>query len=465
MRKKQMVPSRRFVISLVLMISGFSVASASVREVVSDTLQVAVTDTLSVYADSVELSDSAYMAMRTAQAEKAAKKVDKGRDVSRMVSARRQRAVDVTPFTSQPFMANTFASARLTTTKLAPKEYGFGLMGGLSFGKWLHQDHGVRATLGVGGWQDNRDGQVITGMDLTASYLFNLSSYVGGYRTSRFCELMVVSGVGYGLASRPGNSGGSLSAHVGANINLRLFKNIDFFIEPLVAIYGNGVAVSAAGSWRSWLAAFQGTCGLTYNFNKSWSGASRLLKPSPEGWFISLQGGPHYQNSAVVYDLVKDKSIGVHIALGVGKYYTDYFAMRYSAAFSRGSWIVYDGIVEYPSNYFTVRAEGMLDLVNLISRACNMSGTSPFSASVLLGPEIGYMHKSDQTVDVSSLYLGITGGVQAKCYLTRRFALFVEPRFSIIPYDAPLHDFTSSNYFRNYYDNILNFNFGIEFKL
>lgn len=459
--------SSRFIISVVLMLSGLVSVSAYPVDTLAvaavDSLAVSAVDSLAVYdADSLELSDSAYMAMRNAPKE--VKKVDKGRDVSYLVSARRQRAVDVTPFTSHPFMANTFASAGIATIKLGGEDYGFGLMGQASFGKWLHQDHALRADLAVGSWQDNRDGEYITGMELKASYMFNLSSYVGGYRTSRFCEIMVVPGVGYAYSSRPDRSGHALSAHIGANLNLRLFKNISFFLEPSVSIYSNGIAVSNAGNWRTWLSGFQTTCGLTYNMNQSYSGDSRLLKGREDGWFISLYGGPHYQNSELVYELVKGKAMGIHVALGLGKYYTDFFAVRYTAAFTRGSWIIYDG-EEYPCNYFAARVEGMLDVVSLVRKAMHKSGTFPLSASVLIGPEIGYMYKKDQTLVVTSAYLGITGGLQAKCYLTRRFALFVEPRFSIVPYDAPLHEQTSSNYFRNYYDGILNCNFGIEFKL
>lgn len=350
---------------IVMLFAGCLCASARIGYPVSvsaDTTDIQVADT-------VELSDSAYMAQKAAEsAAKGKKVVEKGVDVSHMISARRQRAVDVSEFTSNPFMANTFASLRYTTVKLMSKDYGFGLMGGASFGKWLHEDHAVRLTYSIGKWQDNRDGKPITGHELNASYMFNLSSYVGGYRTNRFCELMVVSGLGLGSATRTGSSGAAFSAHVGANVRLRLFKNIDFFVEPLANIYTNGIAVSKAGNWRSWMSSFQTTCGLSYNFMQSPSGDSRALKGRDDGWFISLEAGPHFQNSRHVYDLLKSKATGVHIGLGLGKYYTDYFAMRYSATFARGGWIVYHGI-EYPSNYFALRIEGMLDLVALVQHS------------------------------------------------------------------------------------------------
>ena len=456
-----MVSIRKAIFSIVIVLAGCLCASAKPGYLVSfsaDTADVQVADT-------VELSDSAYMAMKAAEsAAKGKKVVEKGVDVSHMISARRQRAVDVSEFTSDPFMANTFTSLRFTTTKMMSKDYGFGLMGGASFGKWLHEDHAVRLTYSIGKWQDTRDGMPITGHELDASYIFNLSSYVGGYRTNRFCELMIVSGVGLASASRSGNSGTAFSAHVGANVKMRLFKNIDFFVEPLANIYTNGIAVSKAGNWRSWMSSFQATCGLSYNIMQSPSGDSRALRGREDGWFISFEAGPHFQNSRHVYEMLKSKATGIHVGLGIGKYYTDYFAMRYSGTFARGGWVVYHG-VEYPSNYFALRIEGMLDLVALIQHARHKETTSPFALSLLFGPEIGYMHKKDEKLVVGSAYMGLTGGIQAKYYFTDRFALFVEPRFSVVPYDAPLHQQTSSNFYRNYYDGLVNLNFGIEFKL
>ena len=450
---------RLFIIVLSTFLSGFAL---SAQEVVSVTDSVAVSDT-------VELSDEEIMKMLSSpQADTVKKVVDRGYDVGRFVNARRQRSVDFTPFTNKPFLANTFVSAGLKTAKLINEDYSFGLLGTVSFGKWLHEDHGVRLDFGMGGWTDNLDSSPIRVMDLNASYLFNLTSYVGGYRTNRFGEVLIVAGAGYANSFYGGKFSHALSGHVGFNLKLRIFDDIDFFVEPLARIYSNGMAVSYAGNWRS----FQATCGLSYNIRQSESPASKALLPQSDGWFISLAGGVHFQNSRLVYETVGlVKSLGVHMNLGLGKYYTDWFAMRYSGAFSRGSWVIYEGEGEFPCNYFAARAEGMIDFVGLIGGS-SRERKSPFSASLLIGPEIGYMYKVDHESDakghipvISSAYIGVTGGLQLKAYLTDRFALFLEPRFTVLPYDAPSHDYSVSNQFRNYYDGVFNANFGIEFML
>jgi len=142
-------------------------------------------------------------------------------------------------------------------------------------------------------------------------------------------------------------------------------------------------------------------------------------------------------------------------------------ALITSAAYSRGSWMIYDD-EEMPCNYFSVRAEGMLDAVSLIRGASRKDGNdrrSLFALSLLLGPEIGYMYKVDKDLVVNTAYIGLTGGVQAKFNITDRFSLFMEPRFLVLPYDAPSHDATIVNDYRNYYDGLFNVNLGIEFML
>lgn len=510
MRNKSYVLVLGLLVWLMSASAGVSYAMPSYVYSLGDTTMVAdVADTSSVQQDSL------YLQMFSQQQDTVKKEKDRGYDAGRYVNIRRQRSVDLTPFVSQKFMDNTFVSLRATTLKLASEDYSFGMQGGLSVGKWLHEDHGVRVNIDCGTWTDNFDVSPITGMELSASYLFNLTSYVGGYRTNRLAEIFIVAGAGYSnsmLSKRTGAEMGTLrvghafTGHVGANLNLRLFRNFDFFVEPQAVLYTNGMAVSYAGNWRSWMAAFRASFGLTYNISPSPSPDSYRLLPRTDGWFVTVLGGPHFQNSEMVYTrLGADNALGVHGAIGLGKYYTEYFAVRYTASFCRGSWREYDG-EEMPCNYFTARAEAMIDAVGLVKLAINAPGARKkaakatgrsgassasdaaggagasgarsrklsgrlserrpfFSASLLIGPEIGYMHKVDQTLVVATPYIGLTGGIQAKFNLTPRFSLFAEPRFSLLPYDAPANDPTTLNDNRNYYDSILNFNLGIEFLL
>ena len=459
---------RVIILCICLILSGRLYA----QEPDSTTVAIPVPAEMEQPADTLEMSDEDIMKLLASpQQDTVVKVVDRGFDVSRMINARRQRAEDYTPFIEETFMSNTFVSAKVKTNKLLSEDYSYGFMGGASFGKWIHQDHALRLDYTIGKWQDNFDGSAISSMELDASYLFNLSAYVGGYKTNRLCEVMIVSGIGYANSFHKDKLTHAFNAHVGANFNLRLFNGFDLFVEPSAGLYTNGMAVSYAGNWRTWLTAFQTSVGLTYNINPSKSPASPNLKPQTDGWFLTMYGGPHVQNSKLVYDHVGlSTSLGVHMAIGVGKYYTDFFSVRYSGTFSRGTWVTY-GADEFPCSYFSVRAEGLVDFFSLLSNPGN-GKKSVFGASLVFGPEIGYMHKVDhellnfaEKMIICQTYIGLSTGAQFKFRVSDRLGLYLEPRFSLVPYKAPYYDERSLNDYRNYYDGIYNLNFGIEFLL
>ena len=435
---------------------------------------LAAADSLAA-AETAEISDDEILMMlATPQADTVKKVIDKGYNVSRHINAKRQRSEDYTEFSVKPAFANTFISARLSTMKLLSKDYGFGNVGGLTFGKWVHEDHAVRLDFGAGMWQDNFDGAEILGLDATATYMFNLSSYVGGYRTNRLAEVYVVAGAGYANSIHRGQIGHAFKGQVGMNLNLRLYKHLDFFIEPMAVVYSNAMAASYAGNWRLWMSAFQGSFGFTANILRSKSPDSPNVMPRTDGWFVSWNGGPHIQNSEFVFvGMDWKKALGVHFVNSVGKHYNNFFAVRYSAAYSRGAWIQYDDKT-YPCNYFAARAECMVDIVDMLRRAVKASNTNDaaIALSLIAGPEAGYMYKVDAESEVpghvpvvETHYIGFTGGVQAKVRVARRAALFLEPRFSLVPYDAPNLALLGQNKFLNFYDTVLNANFGVEFLL
>ena len=75
------------------------------------------------------------------------------------------------------------------------------------------------------------------------------------------------------------------------------------------------------------------------------------------------------------------------------------------------------------------------------------------------------MNKEDLRETLGRLYLGVSTGAQVKFRLTPLLALFVEPRFSIVPYAAPAVTGSGINSYQNYYDGVMNFNAGIELCL
>lgn len=381
---------------------------------------------------------------------------------------KRWRPEDEVSFTSGRFLDNTFVSLSGGGYRIFDDDYSSGQNLMLYFGKWLNPYHALRLSAGTGYFFDNFDKYRIKHIDARLSYMFNFSSYIGGYRPSRFCGISGVAGLGYSyLWRRGGYSGHALTAHLGMDFNMHVLKNMDIFVEPLFELMSDGLSVPRVNNWRRYFGSFSGSVGLSWRFDPD--GFPDIV---PDGrMFVTLSGGIQMQNSAIVrHDIDPGKVAGMAVAAGVGRRYGNSFAMRLTAAYSRNNWMQTLAGDCLATDYIALRLEGMLGVVSLVNgREHNL-----FCASLLLGPEIGYMVKHDigggivvpsPALKLGVPYVGMTGGVQAKFRISHRVALFIEPRFAVIPYSAPSDDLTSPNANRNYYDGLMNCSAGVEYYL
>lgn len=405
----------------------------------------------------IALTDSLAAALQSAFTDTTVAKVrDRGFDASKYQMMKRYTPEDHHVFKIEDFLDKTFYYVRASGQKLNAPDYSAGIVAGLSWGKWFHEDHALRLNVLGGHWYDNFNGYDIHSGEITMSYLFNLTSYLSGYDPSRFCEVSLVVGGGYALSGYKGNLGHALTGHVGANFEMKLSNVVSLSMEPLGKIYSNGMAVSRAGNWRSWLAAFEGTVGLNFNLG------SPKAKIESGKWFVSALGGAQTQNSANVYENIGiSESMGLNANFAVGRHITDYFALRGSLSYSRHKWVKYDEVLLY-SHYYSARTEVMLDLV----KAFDGGKHHDITFSILGGPEFGYMYKDDYGVEyLATPYFGFTGAAQLKFFISGRTRLIFEPRFSVVPYMSVSYDKTSLNDYINYYDGIVNMSVGLEFDL
>lgn len=371
-----------------------------------------------------------------------------GFDAGNLVSAGRSRASNISHFENEKFSDNL--SLKAVTSVVAPKSssYGFSSLYGLALQKWCTPSFGLRASALGGYIPYNFNGTVLPEVNVSAAALFNLSSYLGGYDVSRFCEVSTVLGAGYSWV------GGCREEHtfvgsIGVDVNMRITRSLSVYIEPYVPVYVNS---------RSLDYGFGTTVGLAYDFS------GNAVQPACAGrYFLTLAGGLQVQNSALMRKASAAEALGFHTTLGVGRRFTDFFDMRLSAAYSRNTWQVYYGGRRMPSEYYALRLEGVLDVVRLVMR--HSDKVSSFGCGVVAGPEVGFMHKKDLGYSLKKYYVGMAAGVHADCRLGECVSLFLEPRFTFVPYTAPNDDSTSYNINRNYYDSLFNLNIGLEIAL
>ena len=413
---------------------------------------------------------------------------DKGFDVRKYLNSTRSKAAPHTEFKSKGFFNNTFIGVRANVFKLMTSDYGFGPLAGGVIGKWVHPAVGVRLSAGAGYWYDNFEARKVRNLDLSASVLFNLMSYVGGYNTARFCELSVVGGVGLNHVWKPASERGTaISGHVGLNVNMRIFDRIHLFIEPRADIFFNprqesskrGIAISSAGSWSSYVLGFNNAIGLTYNFGQTKPETSRMSgswkdsKLDWNGYFSSVMGGVQFQNSVAVWrqNMTAGERVGMHYALGFGRWFNNYFALRLSSSYSRNAWIKYLGSDPLYSQYVTLHLEGMFDVVSfartMIAKSKDLPtpGRGVFGLSLVAGPELGRIMKQDKARKISDHYVGVSCGVQAIFHVHKWVSVFAEPHMKFVPYSAPNADINAPSDYSNYYDGLFNFNIGLEVRL
>lgn len=368
------------------------------------------------------------------------------------------------PFVAGRFTDNTFISIHGGTEQLAPmgnSTIAWGMALKLSYGKWIDAYNAFRLSLAVEDRFRNADKSHVWNVGLDIAHMFNLSSYFGGYNPSRFFEISTVEGLKYRYAIRNGKGAHAGGVHIGFNLKMNVARNLDFFVEPVITAYSDGTDYSAGWNWRIYDVGYGGTMGLSYRIH---SHEPHRCGPESAGKsFVSASVGPQYQNSDLVYHNVGfGRSIGFHVNLSYGRWFSRVFALRVSGMYSQSKWITYTNGISKNTLYYGARVEGMLDVLALILGA----EKGRLSLPVLFGPEAGCMTKQELSGNISRGYLGLTGGFQVKYRVAGRFSIFAEPHFSVVPYNIvtdtpdPL-----KNVGVNYYDNTFNFNVGLEVEI
>ena len=414
-----------------------------------DSLAVAQ-DSLSVVKDTLAVVEDTSAVTPVKPARPASPGQENYGDASKYIKIGRAQAKAKMPFNSKAFKDNLFVGAVGVTRVPYSSDYGFTYSAGASATKWLIPSVGMRADLMGGYMNSNLTGERVSELALGVSALFNVSSYIAGYDKRRFCELSTVMGVGY-MCRWDVMTEHYFTGNVGVNVNLRLSDRFSLYLEPYLPLHFNSAGLSYG---------FATQMGVYYDLSTS------VVDPEIAGkYFVTFTGGVQLQNSELVKRAEQDyNTTGMSFTLGAGRRFGDYWAVRLSGVFSRHTWTVYYGAQKMPANYFAFRLEGMFDALSLILDKCNVKNV-PVGCGVVLGPEAGCMVKQDLGSTLTKHYVGLTSALHIDWKFGKRYAIFVEPRMSFLPYSAPHDQSTVNNVNRNYYDGLFNFNFGMEIDL
>ncbi len=369
-------------------------------------------------------------------------------------------------FTAQRFIDNTFISFTGEALQLLPangKTFSMQYALGLNIGKWINEYNAVRLGASIGTFKKNHENTRLYTLGAEIDHLFNLTSYIDGYRNDRFCELSTVAGAGYRVSRYNGSYKNYFDVHLGMNISMKTGKDIDVFFEPLAYIQGNDIAWTDGMNWKGYNFSPGLKAGLMYVFQPR--EYQRQKVNYMDETFISFAAGPQIQHYDAVYNkLGLKEAMGYHYMLSFGKTYCDGFGLRTSLVYSYDTWSRNEGNNrDLKTKYAGLRLEAMY---NFMSLNRNLRDDFPFAVSLFLGPEAGILKKQEVLGNYRDAYVGVGGGLQVKYTIFNAVSLFLEPRASLILYTDKLNQDSDMNrYVTNTNDLLFNCNLGIETSL
>lgn len=332
--------------------------------------------------------------------------------------------------------------------------YSYGPLVSAGLGKWftsdgLHRYHGLKIGGGLGYFFDDYNASHVKTVNATASYMFDVSSFVKGYDPDRFVSFAPLVGAGFhfteGAVGRIFDQA-SISLHTGVDVAFHVLPGIDFVLEPLFLVQTDPRKLQRENIWRSFVPVFSGNMGLTVSLDRNYW----LLDPGKD-WRISLGGGVSLLNTYLLSS-IKDvpRLMGPSYHFGLGRSFTDLFGWRVQLAYAKSFWDTDDGTAAgklLSSQYYQVHMDGMFELLPWLN--------------LFVGPEAGFLTKERTNLGLRP-YVGVSAGMRLGVPFLKHFFAYAEGRYSVIPYAYLSH--AQELTYKNYMDGVANLSLGLEFR-
>ncbi|QIU93893.1 hypothetical protein BacF7301_06925 [Bacteroides faecium] len=346
-----------------------------------------------------------------------------------------------------------------------------GFIIGAAVGRQLSSLSGVRLGLDFNNAATRSSDNKIdryTFMSLSLDYMFDISNWVIGYDPERKFGTEVFGGPVVTRCFDPGKTYVGLEG--GVRPYWRLGGQFDVFAEPKLRVYTKRYMNTPGGKGTPLQLSF--ALGTSYRFNPSYR---KSLTESGFGdgtiWgntFIS--GGVGFQSlvgSSRSMDALA--SAGPTMSISVGKWLLPFWGLRFSGFAGISSWrqatSEYGTLSDKRTMQGGIRVESMFDILSF----WKYDKERRWGIVPMLGLELGKVRRQSEKIRVSAAgaaYAGITAGLQCKYYVSDAMALFIEPRFSRVPYSyRDIH--VEDNYIgprTSVADNVMSVQIGLEFR-
>lgn len=303
---------------------------------------------------------------------------------------------------------------------------------------------------------------------LSLDYMFDISNWVIGYDPERKFGTEVFAGPVITHRFEPGKT--YLGGEGGVRPYWRLGEQFDVFAESKLRLYTQRYINSREGKGTPLQLSF--AVGTSYRFSPSYR--KRLLESGfGDGTFWGntfISGGVGFQFlSGSGRSMGALASVGPTMSVSAGKWFLPFWGLRFSGFAGISSWgqaAREDGtLADKRTMQGGVRIESMLNFLSFWQH----DNEQRWGIVPMLGLELGKVRRQNENIKVSAAgaaYAGVTAGLQCKYYFSDHTALFIEPRFSRIPYS-----YRDVNVIDNYVgprismaDNVMSVQVGLEFR-
>lgn len=324
---------------------------------------------------------------------------------------------------------------------------------GVSLSKFFNPVSGLRLSATYMRPYSNMHRDNLGIFNFSADYLLDLTSFVTDFEPGSIFRLISAQGIGVNRSSSAGLTDLAYDVHWGLKFRFETKTRLDFFVEPRLMLYTDQIDLSQNRNWRKYDLGYGVFAGVDYSLGNSYR--EYLPESKYYGWngvFLGFTGGVQRQVAEVGGNVGFMNSLGPSLAVSVGKWFRPVVGIRTSLFASGNSWASLENSnFVRQAVYGGARLEGLLDLM-----AFSGSGRGRFSLVPSAGLELGMTFK--QAADYTRTnYLGATAALQFKYWAEPDLALFIEPRFSYVPFG-----YDENGGVRGDNDKIIALNFGVE---
>lgn len=304
--------------------------------------------------------------------------------------------------------------------------------------------HGMRAKFTLSEYSLGTSAQKAKIYGFGVDYLANLSNFALGYNQYRTFEFSTVLGAGMLYSSKPIPNKVVPYAQLGLRVDARLSSNFDVFLEPYVGLQGSVDDVFANANPESWNLQYGIRGGAHINFNERYN---RFLKSDSVYRQPFIDASIGLVGSGRAGGITHRTGVGYEAALGM--WLNPVFGLRGGLQAQSHHWmsrkINMQGVkvIENSDQVLAgVRAEVMVNPLNIIKSWRDKQGGHDFDLNLLGGVDFGATQKANVTGSSTggyrSYYYGLTAAMQVLYRINDPGTyIYVEPRLSTANYNVP----------------------------